>query len=516
MAALLGGGSARSMRVTPDRADRNLPGLEGLTDEQAEKKLAEIRGGGDLRAENPPLPEERKCQDCIWLVLFLVLTCALVFVGFMHFPKIMAAVEHHRDRVTEGVDFPPLPTLLSAALAGTCGSLLAAFVYIMLAHRAPACVVWTSLFFGPFVLVVGGLALMYFGSTVAEGGMMLVIAGFVLLAIGLCQGACVLCCWRHLIPFMIKMTEVVSDVIEQHPCLLAVSLIGAILGFAWTMTCYVAFLGLYMANQDKAQEMMQVKQVKSIMIGVMTIIFVWGGLVASNICHVTYAGVFGRWYYRSPGEEAESPLMPSFKAAVTTSLGSICFGSFLVAFIRGMEAMVRSCKNDAASEGNYVMCIILCLLEMIISCIGDVLEYFNEWAYIQCAIRGVSFIQAAKITYSMITCANVQFIISDLLLNSLVTLGSLLCAVAGAVAGGATGYALDGSVAAVWGTGIGFFVGIMAGAASLNIISSGVKTILACWADDPQPFAETHPEIHAEFEAKIYGKITGQPAVSQY
>jgi len=506
------GGSARSLRVSPEQADRSLPGLEGLSDAKAEKKLNEIRRGGGLMQEHEPLPDSRPCQDCCWLGLFLLTTAAVLFVGYAHSGKLAEAVDHHRDTVTEGVDFPPLPTLLSAGLAGTAGSLLAAFAYIMLAHRAPGCVVWTSLFFGPGVLVVGGLAVVAFGAASSPA---FVIAGFVLVALGLCQGACVLCCWRHLIPFMIQMTRVVSSVIEQHPCLLSVSLIGAILGFAWTAICSVAFAGVYMEYHEVVAAEGH-KHLRLAIRGLMAFLFTWGGLVTSSICHVTYAGVFGRWYYRGEEEEHENLLLPSFTAAVTTSLGSICFGAFLVAFVRALEAIARAGRQAAQEDGNYLVCVLLCVLEMVISCIGDVLEYFNEWAYVQCALRGTSFIDSARITYAMITCANVQYIISDLLLNSLVNLGGLLCAAAGAAAGAGTGYALDGPVAACWGAGLGFLVGLIAGVAALSIVSSGVKTVLACWADDPEPLQRSHPLIHQEFEAKIYGKLSGDPAPSQY
>ncbi|CAE8646366.1 unnamed protein product [Polarella glacialis] len=90
----------------------------------------------------------------------------------------------------------------------------------------------------------------------------------------------------------------------------------------------------------------------------------------------------------------------SFKVALTTSFGSICFGALLVAAMRAWEAFLCQARKQAQQEGNTACCLLLMAVECVVSCIGDILEYFSEWAYVQCAVRGVSFVEAARITYS--------------------------------------------------------------------------------------------------------------------
>merc|ERR1712039_958758 len=102
----------------------------------------------------------------------------------------------------------------------------------------------------------------------------------------------------------------------------------------------------------------------------------------------------------------------SFAVAMTTSFGSICFGSFLIATIRALEITVRQMRVDQQQEGNLTCCVILLVLECIISCIGDMMEYFSEWAYVQVAVRGCSFMDAVRITFSMCSCANVKTILA--------------------------------------------------------------------------------------------------------
>merc|ERR1719237_545799 len=103
----------------------------------------------------------------------------------------------------------------------------------------------------------------------------------------------------------------------------------------------------------------------------------------------------------------------------------------------------------------------------------------------------------------MMTCANLQYIISDLLLNSLVTMGSFVVGCFAAVVSAGAGFAMHGSSGAVWGGLMGFIIGLLAGAASLGVINSGVKTILACWADNSEGLRASHPEFHDELEARL-------------
>jgi len=227
---------------------------------------------------------------------------------------------------------------------------------------------------------------------------------------------------------------------------------------------------------------------------------VWGMQVFCNICHVTYCGVFGRWYHRVDG----TPLTKSLAVACTTSFGSICFGSFLIAAVRALEMTISAARRDAQEEGNILCCVILLVLECVVACLGDILDYFSDWAYVQCAVRGVSFFEAARITYSMMTCANAYAVVQDLLINSVVSLGALLCGLVGCGVGAFTGWQCTRLQAViVTGGGGGFIFGSVAGCAAASILSSGTKTILALWAENPEPLKRNHPDIHQAFENRV-------------
>ena len=63
---------------------------------------------------------------------------------------------------------------------------------------------------------------------------------------------------------------------------------------------------------------------------------------------------------------------------VVSSFGSICFGSLIVAIIQTL----RHLQNQLRHSDDDSMKLIGCIIQCILACIEDLIEYFNEWAYI--------------------------------------------------------------------------------------------------------------------------------------
>eukprot|EP00440_Ansanella_granifera_P032124 gb/GFBE01034866.1/.p1 GENE.gb/GFBE01034866.1/~~gb/GFBE01034866.1/.p1 ORF type:complete len:562 (+),score=106.88 gb/GFBE01034866.1/:1-1686(+) len=480
----------RPYRVDPTTAQLDsLPLLQGIPVKRAERKMDEIHKGGYLALERPALPVRRRCQDAFWILPFAVVTAAVI-AGAVYFSHYVT-VEF--SEFETNWNLPAVGGMVTAGAVGWGASLVTALLYAALAHYAPACVVWTSLIAGPVLVILGGIALIATSP----------ILGMICILLGVLSLSCVFCCYRPFIPFMIKLVETVASVMKANPMMVFVSCLGSLLGLAWSLACGLAFTGAYLKYQEDVQNISKGEQYLLYFAAVL--IFIWGAQVAYSICHVAYCGVFGRWYHQ---KEVNVALRKSLSVALTTSLGSICFGALLIAAVRAMEAVLRQARMDAQQDGNACCCVLLLALECVVSCIGDILEYFSEWAYVQCAVRDVSFLEAARITYSFMTCSHLEFILQDLLVNTVVNLGALLCGAVGCAAGAATGFAMGaGTGSVVAGAVIGLWAGLMSGGAAAGIISSGTKTILALWAEDPEPLRRNFPEIHQEFESRIVSRL---------
>ena len=100
------------------------------------------------------------------------------------------------------------------------------------------------------------------------------------------------------------------------------------------------------------------------------------------------------WFSPIDASSCCSPaIKDSFVRATTTSFGSICFGSLLVAIIQAIRAMVQSARNG---DNDGCMAFVLCLVECLLRCLEDALEYFNKFAYIYVGMYGYSYIEAGK------------------------------------------------------------------------------------------------------------------------
>ena len=83
----------------------------------------------------------------------------------------------------------------------------------------------------------------------------------------------------------------------------------------------------------------------------------------------------GNWWFE-PDEASHccsSAVNNSFLRAMTTSFGSICFGSLIVAVLDALRLLANTARNmDDSGIG-------LCIAECILDCLARLIEYFNKW-----------------------------------------------------------------------------------------------------------------------------------------
>jgi hypothetical protein len=113
--------------------------------------------------------------------------------------------------------------------------------------------------------------------------------------------------------------------------------------------------------------------------GVMFLFFVsyyWTIQVLSNVVHVTTSGTVGTWWMapREANGCCSQAVRDSFVRSITTSFGSICFGSLIVALIQAVKQMIHSARES--DDG-----MLACLAECLLGCIESIVEYFNKWAF---------------------------------------------------------------------------------------------------------------------------------------
>jgi hypothetical protein len=93
-----------------------------------------------------------------------------------------------------------------------------------------------------------------------------------------------------------------------------------------------------------------------------------------------------------------SAVMSSMHRSLTYSFGSICFGSLLQALISVLRFVVESARNQRDRDDECGGCgaLVLCILECLATLFEEIIEYFNQWAYVFVGIYGYSYLESGR------------------------------------------------------------------------------------------------------------------------
>jgi hypothetical protein len=64
-------------------------------------------------------------------------------------------------------------------------------------------------------------------------------------------------------------------------------------------------------------------------------------------------------------------------------MGSIAFGSFIVAILDLIRAGLQVLQQYEAGQGDTIGAAIACCAQCFVGCIASMVEYFNRYAYIE-------------------------------------------------------------------------------------------------------------------------------------
>jgi len=237
-------------------------------------------------------------------------------------------------------------------------------------------------------------------------------------------------CLRNRIDFAAANLAVASSVVKSNlvgllSTTLLFSIMSLIYGIVWSTTI-AGYQYSNSSNEDGSSYESNPNKVVDI---AMIFSIIWSLQVFGNLGAVTTAGTVGKWWFEAEGSDSRSgccgDACDAAKRSMTTSFGSICFGSLLVAIIRTLEQIAESAKNDNDGE------ILLCLVSCILGCIGDILEYFNKWAYVYVGLYGYSYIDAGKNVVTLFKARGFSSVITDNLASRAISIFALVLSIVG-------------------------------------------------------------------------------------
>jgi len=230
----------------------------------------------------------------------------------------------------------------------------------------------------------------------------------------------------------------------------------------------------------------------------MLISFFWGQQVIQNISHTTTSGTVAAWWFMHASSNKQATL-GAFKRATTTSLGSICFGSLLVAIVRALRSMANQSRDRNSGGGGAALA---CVAECILGCLESIILWINKWAFVYVGIYGMDFKTSGGSVWELFKRRGWTAIINDNLVDSVLSLGIVVC---GLVTGGAgllvvktsmVELSIDSITAGAIVGLAGLIFGMAMCSVVMSVIDSAVSTMFVCLAEDPGALQRTHPEVH--------------------
>ena len=415
----------------------------------------------------------KKYKDVIWAILFWVHIVVVVGVCIMMFSS-GNGVELNGSSIALGnVTF----------ITGICGAVAVGLCTVglnFMMNNAEQ-LVQAALIFS----VLTSLAMALLG--LMTGNLILAILGGISFLIGCCYAYMV---WAR-IPFAAVNLKTALSGVKKNLGLVLLAYIVIAIAFGWSL---LWFLGLGNAFSET----------NLFVVFLLFLSYYWTHQVLQNTMHVTTAGVIGTWWFAP--EEANQwwapALTDSLIRATTSSFGSICFGSFLVAVVQALRALEHYARSN--DDMTFVVCIVQCIL----ACIQGILEFLNRWAYIYVGLYGFGYIEAGRNVMTLFANKGFTVVISDDLASNVLFMMAAGIGLLTGVVGLLIGYSdpsLFGGMGFENGSGPGFLVGFLIGflfaVIFMGVVDSAIGTVIVCYAEAPAEFQMNHPELATEMRA---------------
>ncbi|KAL7470443.1 hypothetical protein ACHAXS_010696 [Conticribra weissflogii] len=448
-------------------------------------------------------PQPAACRDAWAAILFYAQFIAIAVVaGVLGVPAVKEFDENNAEDVTD-VDYTGL--IYATLVAGGSSFALSA-ISLFVMSMCPKFLIQISLLFS---LAVSALVMVYSFMIGSIGGG---IIGIIFFLISCCYAWAV---WRR-IPFAAANLNTGLTAVKKNWGVVLVAYIITVVSFVYSVVWMVALAGVY--SKEECVNGVCSSNVSWAYFFFMLLALFWTEQVLQNTIHVIIAGVVGTWWF-SPDEASSccsKGITDSFIRATTTSFGSICFGSLLVAIIETLKTLVQSATADDDTGGCAAF--LLCLVECLLSCLEGILEYFNKFAYIYVGLYGYSYLEAGKNVFTLFQQKGWTVIINDDLVSNTL---SLFCLVIGLLTG-AIGLVMnetnpswfEGFKEAGMGVAFGFsfLIGIVISSIMLSLVDSSVNTVVVCFAEGPAEFEQNHPKLSSEMREawmKVYPSECG-------
>ena len=168
----------------------------------------------------------------------------------------------------------------------------------------------------------------------------------------------------------------------------------------------------------------------------------WMNAFIQGVATMTICGAFASWYWSEVDPDSgkkiykdDRPVAASLYRTVRYSLGSIAFGSLIIAVCQFLRAVLGyiSRKTKGAQGKNALLKCIFKILNCCLYCFEKCVKYISRKAYIIIAIKGSSFCSATVTVFQLLLSNGGSIAVVNIISGMMMILGKLLivaCSVA--------------------------------------------------------------------------------------
>lgn len=239
--------------------------------------------------------------------------------------------------------------IIAAIILGIIALVLAGLTLPVLMCM-PAALIKVSLV--GMIILSGAMVVIAFMNGSIFGG----IIGAIFFLVFLCYAKAV---WSR-IPFAAVNLLTACTAIRKNCGAIVIAYFMTALTFAWAVLWTISLMGVWEEVVTKncvGTQSECLAQTSSVNYGYLFLLFLslfFTEQVIQNTTHVIVAGTVGGWWFSNEGGCCSAGVMGSTIRALTTSFGSICFGSLLVAILQALKALANSARNN---ENQIAICI---------------------------------------------------------------------------------------------------------------------------------------------------------------
>ncbi|KAF1318180.1 Ctl protein, partial [Globisporangium splendens] len=221
---------------------------------------------------------------------------------------------------------------------------------------------------------------------------------------------------RPSIAFAASSLTTASRILQVFPALVTASYTALVALGVWTLVWSIAVVGILAKAVDHVH-LHDSSSFGNTCFFFILLSFHWFVQVAKNVVHCVAAGAVGEWWF---GSHDANTIQRSQTRALTTSLGSICFGSLVVAALNALETVLLSTQRRKSNSSANAC------LECLVSLVKRNLQYFNKFAFCQVALYGKDFRTAGSDTMRLFRDRGWSFLLNDSLIASVLGVGCLV------------------------------------------------------------------------------------------